>query len=140
MSSPVVTISDLVIAVLRAALPQVTGYDAHVPSETPESPLPTRYWVLYPTPSMYSWEDLGHTSDFVRAEWQITSVGKTRAEAEWIASKTRTALVDQRPALPGFNFELIEHVSSQPIRWDDQVPGRVVLYGVDQYSCNATIA
>lgn len=133
------TVGDAVLALVEAAVPGVTVYDAHVPSSTATSPLPGRYVVVYPTTPQLSAEGLC-ASDTVRAEWQVTSVGATRPEAQWLAEHVRDGLVDRRPTVPGMTCAPIEHTGSQPVRWDDQVAGRVVLYATDQYGFDATLA
>jgi hypothetical protein len=136
MTSP----ADAVLQLVRAALDPVTVYDAKVPASTATEPLPARYAVIYPSPGMRYWEDLGHTSDCYRLTWQITSVGSTRPEAEWIAARARDSLVDVCPVVDGLLCSPVEQQSSQPVRWDDQIPGRIVMYATDQYSMEATAA
>lgn len=134
----VITTGDAVLAIARAAVPNVTVFDAHVPKSTHAAPLPTRYAVIYPATPTRQWEDLGHTSDTYRAEWQVTTVGATRPEVEWLAWRLRDAFVDVRPVVTGLVCAPIEHLGSQAIRWDDQVPDRIVLYATDQYGFDAT--
>lgn len=140
MTTPVISAADAVLALVKAALPGRTVYLGHVPSSTSTNPLPTQYAVIYPqTPTRYA-EDVAHRSDMVRVEWQITSVGATAPEALWIAEHARDALVDVRPDVTGLVCGPVEHLGSQPIRWDDQVAGRVVMYSTDQYGFDATLA
>lgn len=138
MTDVVVSAGDAILAKARAAVDGVTVFDAHVPSSTAAEPLPRRYAVVYPSTPERTWQDLGHTSDTYRVEWQVTSVGATRPEAEWVATRIRDGLVDERLTITGLVCDPVEHLAAQPIRWDDQVPGRVVIYGTDQYGFDAT--
>ncbi len=137
MSNPV-TPADAVLAMAQAAVPGVTVFDAHVPKSTEAQPLPARYVVIYPATPQLSWEDLGVTADTYRHEWQTTAVASTRPEVEWLTTRLRDAFVGNRAAVAGMDCAPIEHLGSQPVRWDDQIPSRVALYGTDQYAFDAT--
>lgn len=137
MSNPI-TPADAVLALAQAAVPATTVFDAHLPKSTAGAPLPTRYAVIYPSTPQRTWQDVGHTSDTYRVEWQVTSVATTRAEVEWLAARIRDAFVDVVPTVSGLVCEPIEHIAGQQVRWDDQVPRRVVLYVTDQYGFGAT--
>lgn len=131
--------ADVVLGLVEAAvtLGQPTDaavYDAHVIDDPPD-----RYVVVYPAPAMRSAMDLAHTSDVQYLEWRVTCVGGTRAEVEWLATRTRDALVDVKPAVPGLSCGVIEQTDSQPIRPDTNIPGRLVLYSTDGYQMHATI-
>lgn len=134
------TAADVVLGLVRASvtLGQPTDapvYDAHVPDDPP-----FRYVVVYPSTALRSAEDLAHTSDMHYLEWRITCVGSTRAEVEWLATRTRDALVDVKPTVPGLSCGAVEQTDAQPIRPDTNIPGRVVLYSTDGYQMHACTA
>lgn len=139
MATEVTTPTDAVLELLTAALTGRPVYDGHVPTHTSAAPLPPRYAVLYGLLPLRRSEDIAHHSDLLWCEWQVTAVGATRPEVDWIRSRARDALVDRVLVVPGLAFEPLQHLESQPQRWDDDIPDRVALTGVDLYGCNATL-
>lgn len=138
MTDAYVSPTDTVLAKLKAALGQMTVFDTEVPRHSVEHPLPTRYVVLYPTSPQRSHDNLAHTSDTRRNVWQTTCVGSTRPEVEWLRTKVCDALVDVVLAITGQQYNPLEHIDAQPVLPDNEIPGRVVLYGVDRFACNST--
>ena len=130
------SVPDAVLGMLRAAVDPV--HDGEVPKDASGQPVGDRYAVFYASPGERRHEDLGHTSDRHVHRWQVTSVGATREQAEWVAVRCRDALVDARPNAPGWVCSLIEHESSGPIRRDDDLPERALFLAVDTYSVTAT--
>lgn len=133
------TPADALVALLRGILTDTGSaavlFDAHVPANPP--PL---YAVLYPAPGLLQAYDLAHTSDCLELEWQVTSVGRTRPEVLSLAERLRDGQVDKRLAATDFVCGPISHAASQPIRWDDRIADRIVLYATDQYGAEATRA
>lgn len=129
------TVADVVLARVQAAVGAVLVYDARVLDKPP-----TKYVVVYPDPGAREAFDLGHTADHYTFRWQITAVGQNRGEAERLATQARDALVAVKLDVAGLSCGVIEHEGSQPIRWDDQIPLRAVMYGTDQYKMTATAA
>lgn len=128
------SVPDAIVGLTRAAVDPAVLYDGHVPKD----PATTRYAVIYINTGQAGWGDVGHTSDQYEFRWQVTAVGATREQAAWVADRARSGLVDQRPDVPGWACGLIGHVNSEPIRWDTDIPDRVVLYGADWYELTAS--
>lgn len=131
--------ADVVLGLVEASVTlgnptDAPVYDAHVPDDPP-----FRYVVVYPSPALRSAMNLAHTSDAQHIEWRVICVGATRAEVEWLATRTRDALVDVKPTVPGLSCGVIEQTDSQPIRPDTNIPGRLVLYSTDGYQMTATV-
>jgi hypothetical protein len=94
--------------------------------------------VLYSNVPTRSHEDLGHTSDTHDWTGQVTYVDDNRWGAQWLGQKVRDALVDVRPTATALGCGVIEQRGSQPVRQDEQVPDRQVMFGTDQYAVRAT--
>lgn len=131
------TVADEILAELRA-LDWGTSPPSIYDAKVPDSPA-TRYAVLYCDPGSRAAESLCQESDSFTFRFQITSVGQTRPEAEWIAARVQT-ITDRRLSVTGFSLDPIRNAGSQPIRWDDRIPDRVVMYGTDQFTITGTKA
>jgi hypothetical protein len=123
-----VNVPDVILAMLKAAVSPAVTYDAHVPKNDEE-----RYAVLYIAAGAFRAEDVAHTSDLVTFRWQVTSVGTSRAQAQWVADRSRDGLIDRRPQVEGWVLGPVEHVNTQQIRSDSDAPDRVLFYGADWY-------
>lgn len=130
------SVPDAILGQLRSAVDPV--YDGHVPVDEQGRPLTQRYAAFWPDTGSRFADDLGHTSDRYVFRWQVTSVGASREQAEWVAVRCRDAVVDQRIAVEGWRTAPVDHVSSAPIRRDDDLPGEPIFYAVDTYSLTAT--
>lgn len=130
------SLPDAVLARMRTVVDPV--YDGHVPVDAQGRPLVQRYAVLYASPGLRSADDLGRTADRHTFPWQVTSVGQSREQVEWVAIRCRDALLDEPLVEAGWQIGIVEHLTSSQIRRDDDIPGDSVFYGVDTYELTAT--
>lgn len=65
--------------------------------------------------------------------WQTTVVGETAGQCRAALDRVVDALTDWRPTLPGRVFHKVEHLSSQPVRADDDLPDRSLFIATDQW-------
>lgn len=65
--------------------------------------------------------------------WQTTVVGETSGQCRAALDRVVDALTDWRPTLPGRVFHKVEHLSSQPVRADDDLPDRSLFIATDQW-------
>lgn len=65
--------------------------------------------------------------------WQTTVVGETPAQCRAALDRVVDALTDWRPTLAGRAFHKVEHLSSQPVRPDDDLPDRSLFIATDQW-------
>ena len=113
-------------------------YDGEVKTTADGVPVAQRYAVLYMAPAHRTSEDLCLSADRHAYRWQVTSVGQSPEQADWVATRCRDALLDERLAEAGWELAKIEHTASSPIRRDDDIPGAVLFYAVDNYELTAT--
>lgn len=107
---------DALLGMLTAALPgTVTVCDGQVAGA-----VPAPYVVLYPDPGMVTAAAADGVSRDVLLTFQITAVGRTRAEALGAATFARDALVDQTlPPPPGRATWPIQQDLAVPVTRDD---------------------
>ena len=65
--------------------------------------------------------------------WQTTVVGETAGQCRAALDRVVDALTDWRPTLPGRAFHKVEHLSSQVVRSDDDLPDRSLFIATDQW-------
>lgn len=65
--------------------------------------------------------------------WQTTVVGETAGQCRAALDRVVDALTDCRPTLAGRAFHKVEHLSSQPVRADDDLPDRSLFIATDQW-------
>ncbi len=65
--------------------------------------------------------------------WQTTVVGESAEQCRAALDRVTDALGDWRPSLPGRVFHKVEHLSSQPVRRDEDLPDRTVFIATDQW-------
>jgi hypothetical protein len=128
-----VTVNDALLALVAAAVPQVTVFDAGAPDEDGSEPVPERYAVFWPDSGTPEKGQVSNQSRGRIYRWQVTAVAPDRGMAEWIATKIAAALEDQRPSIPGFSCGQIDHTFSLPVRRDEQVLSRRVIVAMDRY-------
>ena len=121
-------IRDHVAAVVALvdADPNVTVYDGQVPNE-PSLP----YVVIRTDSGRRERSALPASSDRVTVRIWATSVGETRASAQWVSEKVTTALLDVRPTVTGRSCFPITSVNSQPAREDDVV--KPLVFALDEF-------
>lgn len=130
------SLNDELLTRLKTAVDPV--YDGLVPVDDKGRPLVQRYAVLYAAPGQRTAEDMARTADRFDLRFQVTSVGEDRRQAEWVATRCRDALLDERLVADGWHLGVIEHYSSSPIRRDEDIPGDPLFYAVDTYALPAT--
>lgn len=65
--------------------------------------------------------------------WQTTVVGETAGQCRAALDRVVDALTDWRPVVSGRAFHKVEHLSSQPVRADDDLPDRSLFIATDQW-------
>lgn len=65
--------------------------------------------------------------------WQTTVVGETPAQCRAALDRVVDTLTDWRPVVAGRVFHKVEHLSSQPVRPDDDLPDRSLFIATDQW-------
>jgi hypothetical protein len=130
-----VSLPDAVIAMIRAAVPDVTVYDGMVP-ETPDE----RYAVVYIDDGTRAAVAACGQSDSATLRWQVTSVAPDRGMASWIATKILDELLDRSPSTDGWVCGQIKHVFSERPGRDETVAARPVAFRPDLYDLLATRA
>lgn len=126
-------IADVILQMIRAAVPGVTVYDGRVPDSPDSGVPPERYVVLYVDTGTRSAETVEHRSTSETWRWQTTCVAPDRGMAAWLARRIGDALTDTRPAVAGWSCGLIEHTFSQLSTSDELVQERPVVSAIDQY-------
>lgn len=135
--------ADAVLALLRAETGLAIG-DAQRPDgagfpgdDTTAAFVP--YAVLYPGVTIdIDGSEADPNADTVD-EYQVTGVGVTRAQAQFVLDRCRTAMLQSVLVVPGRHVNLVELSQSREVdRDDDVVPP--LFYGVDLYSINTTPA
>ena len=124
------SLPDVILDLVTAAVPDVPVHDGHVPTFT------DRYVVLWADPGTVSAQDVAHTSDLVQYRFRLTYVTggaqAGRRSVAWLAGHCRAALIDVMPTVPGWVFGPIELESTAPIQVDPDSE-TTVLYGVDSF-------
>lgn len=120
---------DGLFVLLRGNLPpapappavQVRVYDADALVDAAGKPPAAPYAVLYPDPG---WPEgtLGDRWRWLLLGFQVTGVGATRRQAQWVADWARGVLLTQQPVVPGrVVHPLWQQEGSPPIDRDDDV-------------------
>lgn len=65
--------------------------------------------------------------------WQTTVVSETPAQCRAALDRVVDTLTDWRPVVAGRVFHKVEHLSSQPVRADDDLPDRSLFIATDQW-------
>lgn len=119
--------STVAVVIARVKAQNLRCYDAE-PS-----------WPTYPYVVVYA-DAAPRSSDReadvrVQADqgWQTTVVGETAGQCRAALDRVVDALTDWRPTLPGRVFHKVEHLSSQPVRPDDDLPDRSLFIATDQW-------
>lgn len=114
------------LGMLRDAVQPV--HDGHVPVDNNGMPLDERYAVLYASPGMREWEDVGATPTDASHVWQVTSAGRLAQQAIDVAEACTSALVARRLDVDGWTSGLIRQTSTSPVRRQDDLPGDVPVF------------
>lgn len=75
----------------------------------------------------------------VTSEYQVTSVGVTRAQASYIADKARHALLTTPVVVPARFVQLLEWTQGRPAQRDDDVTPPL-FYAIDSYEISTSPA
>lgn len=121
---------------LLGADSRLVVFESKVPVDSQGQPPARPYVVVYPPgpdgQAMVA-NLAGQSVDF-DGEWQTTIVADEADSLRLVQGWVRTAVVDQRPSIPGRVSFPIRHTGAQPARRDDDVQPPV-LYATDQWRC-----
>lgn len=122
------SVSDAVLAAVKAAVPAVTVHDGHVPDDAA-----SKYVAFYPDLGRVWAEDAANTSDLARFRFQLTYVHQGRQGLESLSAACRGALVDQVLTVPGWVLGPVQHEGSPPLGVDQDDPTRVEFSAADSF-------
>jgi len=117
------------------------GYPTYISEVTdPEDTITYPYLVVHPNTGAAQRTTLSPSSPVRAWRWQVTAVGRDRAETAAALDRARAALVDRVPVVPGRAYGVIaEDFVDQPIRQDpttrDPRTRRPVFFGLAQFTC-----
>ena len=92
----------------------------------------TPYAVVYGLDDSSAGTSLGDPEETTVNMFQVTSVGKTAEQAEWMAVKARTALLGWEPSVSGRVFGRVAKVGGRPAARDDSTQPPL-FYAIDDY-------
>lgn len=127
------SLSDAILASIRAAVPGVDVFDGIVPNEPP-----ARYVVVYVDDGTLAALAVCSRSDSVTARWQTTCVAPDREMAGWLATRIRDNTVDSTPTSAGWVCGQICHQFSERPSRDETVQEKPVAFKIDLYDLLAT--
>lgn len=107
------TVPDALIAMLEAATGRPWG-DGEAPGGNEHPQLP--YGVVFGMPGLPATGDAAAPASEITQVYQLRSVGKTRWQAEALAAKARSAMLDRHPGIGEFVW---------PIRVDERTRVRL---------------
>jgi hypothetical protein len=107
-----------------------TGLRCH--DAAPTSPT-YPYVVVYADGGIRSSDREADVRVQVDLNWQTTVVGESPAQCRAALDRVVGALSDWRPAVTGRAFHKVEHLSSQPVRVDEDLPDRSLFIATDQW-------
>ena len=117
------TIHDprLVYAAIITRLTSETG--KNIGRVEAPSDLTTPYAVVYPIDEFGDGTSLGDAHETVVYEFQVSSVGDTAEQAEWMQNQVRSALLGWTPSVSGRSLNPVEKAGSQgTVRSDNVQP------------------
>ena len=134
--------TDAIIAALSAA-PILTGDGIRpagggFPADDPSQPF-VPYAVVFQSITSLIDGPLDDPNADVVAEYQVTSIGVTRASASFIADKAKATLLNTPLTVPGRTVQLVEWVLGRPAERDDDVTPPL-FYAIDIYSISTSPA
>lgn len=130
------SVTEAYLAAARAAAPRITVYDVDRPFNDGSAQTPLRYAVLSADPGSVESLSLAEFYDDALIEMNLLSVGPDRSSVEQIQVAIRDAFMGKIFVDGGWSASVIEH-RSQAARRDMDIPGRVVIFGTDQYTIQA---
>lgn len=134
------TIASEVLAAVRAAIPAATPvHDAYVPRNADGTPLDLTYVVIYPDLGLLS--SLTLTGELVASDitFRLTYVSVNRTAVEMLCSMTRGAILNRRftDGIWTAEFDPDDFHNTTPIKWDESIADRVVIYATDEFKALA---
>lgn len=130
------TLPDVALTLSRAALAGVDVFDGPPVDENGNKVSPPQYVAMWPDLGTPRAEDVAHTSDLVTYRLVFTYVTRGaqagRDGVRWLTDKTRGALVDVVPTVPGWLFGPFE-VESTRLLQDDPDEPELVLFASDTF-------
>lgn len=126
---PLREVSAAVVAGLATDTGKNVG-DSVAPSDTT---LP--YAIVYRIPGGGPFSSLDHGNQYATVTVQITSVGATAEQAEWMKDKARTAMLDLTnfTAPSGYRFAHVNCDLDNGVNRDDDLGTEPLFYGIDRY-------
>jgi hypothetical protein len=135
VTTPDAALPDVIVALIRAALPGVTVYDGIVPAEPAD-----RYVVVYIDNGTRRAVAACNDSDSVTTRWQVTSVAPDRQQTAWLSDRVADSIVDVEPNVAGWSCGRIEHTYSTTPERDETVAAKPAVWMADRYSILAARA
>lgn len=127
------THTDAVLAALEATTVLVGDADPKPPGYgwqgTPGQSVFVPYMVLYPIPGGTFDGSIGDPNDDAQLLYQVTCVGSTRTQCEWVLDKALGALVGQSPVIAGRSLmrSIESDMAGGGVRRDDTVQPAVFI-------------
>lgn len=133
------SLTDPVLAAIRAAVPKATVYDAHVPRNPDGTPLTITYVVVYPDLGVLSAPAMCGTLAQKDVTFRLVYVSSDRASVERLCEAVRPVFIGQRFTDSGWSaeFDPDRFHNTTPVRPVDDIPGRVVMYATDEFQALA---
>ncbi|MFD8509791.1 hypothetical protein ACFV27_01395 [Streptomyces antimycoticus] len=124
-------LSLAVQAMLATATGRSCGYGTAPTASSLPTGAATPYSVLYPVGSTSDGPPFGDASADARIIYQVTSVGTTAEQAEWMADKVRAGMLARTPA--GYTYSITATGYVVMARELDKEEGVAVASGVYSY-------
>lgn len=126
---PLRTVTDALLTGLASDTGKNIG-DSAAPSDTT---MP--YAVLYRLAGGAPFSSLDHGNQYAIVTLQVTSVGETPEQAEWMKDKVREGMLDLSnfTAPSGFRFEHVNLDLDGGVNRDDDLGTEPLFYGVDRF-------
>jgi hypothetical protein len=80
------------VAMLTTAIPEAPGGDGTRPTITQTN---KPYWIVYEIPGGNTWGGLSNPDQSLTLHVQVSSVGRTRAQAAWCRDKVRSTILNR---------------------------------------------
>lgn len=130
------SLTDPILAAIRAAVPKAKVHDAHVPRNDDGTPLDITYVVVYPDLGVLSAPALCGTLSEKNITFRLVYVSSDRGSVERLCEAVRPVFIDgQRFTDSGWSAEFDPddfHNTTQVSR-DEDIPSRLVMYATDEF-------
>ncbi len=133
------SLTDPILAAIRAAVPKAVVYDAHVPRNPDGTPLAVTYVVVYPDLGVLSAPALCGTLTAKDITYRLVYVSSDRKSVENLCEAVRPVFIGQRFPDSGWaaEFDPDDFHNTTPVQRDEDVPGRLVMYATDEFRAMA---